>query len=72
MCQRTGRQTTLFFYKVETNQDRLLEPEVYVIPNFVKIVRTVLENVNIYMYTFLARLIVSEDNITCMNFKSFE
>ena len=39
----TDRQTTQFFYKVETYLNRLLVPEMYVIPNFVKIVRVVLE-----------------------------
>ena len=33
--------------KVKTNLDRLLVLEIYVIPNFVKIVRAVLKNVNI-------------------------
>ena len=31
------------FYKVETYLDRLLVPEIYILPNFVKIVRAVLE-----------------------------
>ena len=48
------------FYKFETHLDRLLVPEIYIIPNFVKIVGVVLEIVNIYIHTILARLI-SED-----------
>ena len=47
----TDRQTTLFFYKVETHLDRLLVPEIYVKRNFVKIVRAVLEIVNTYVPT---------------------
>ena len=31
------------FYKIETYLDRLLVPEIYILPNFVKIVRAVLE-----------------------------
>ena len=40
----------LIFYKVETYIDRLLVLEIYVIPNFVKIVRTVLEIYEICVY----------------------
>ena len=41
---QNDRQTDYpIFYKVETYLDRLLEPEIYIIPNFVKIVRAVLE-----------------------------
>ena len=39
----TDRQTTLFFYKIETYLDCLLVPEIYKILNFVKIVRAVVE-----------------------------
>ena len=40
----TDRQTgNPIFYKVETYLDHLLVPEIYIIPNFVKIVRAVLE-----------------------------
>ena len=38
------------FYKVETYPDRLLVLELYIIPNFVKIVRAVIEILSIYMY----------------------
>ena len=55
------------FYKVQTYLDRLLVIEIYIIPNFVKIVRAVLEIVNIYIpiyiYTILARLIQSGDSV---------
>ena len=72
MCSLTDRQTdNPIFYKVETYLDRLLVPEIYIIPNFVKIVRAVLEIVNIYIYTYihtyiyiytiLARLIIRGD-----------
>ena len=50
LCLRTELQTdNLIFYKVETYLDRLLVLEIYVIPNFVKIFRAVLEIVNIYV-----------------------
>ena len=40
----TDRQTdNPIFYKVESYLDRLLVPEIYIIPNFAKIVRAVLE-----------------------------
>ena len=44
----TGRQTNnlLFFYKVETYLECLFEPKIYAIPNFVTILRAVLENIN--------------------------
>ena len=35
------------FCYFETNLDRLLGPEIYIIPNFLKIVRSVLENANV-------------------------
>ena len=38
-----GQTDNPIFYKVETYLDRLLLPDMYIIPNFVKIVRTVLE-----------------------------
>ena len=55
LCSRTA--------KIDRQPDfllsRLLVPEMYVRPNFVKIVGAVLENVNIRMYTNLATLITS-------------
>ena len=43
----TDRQTdNLILYKVETYLDCLLVPEMYAIPNFMKIIKAVLENVN--------------------------
>ena len=47
----TDRQTdNPIFYKIETYLDRLLMPEMYAIPNFVKIVRAVLENYEICVH----------------------
>ena len=46
-----GQTDNRIFYKIETYLGRLLLPEIYVIPNFVKIVRTVLENVNRSLFT---------------------
>ena len=59
------------FYNVQTYLDRLHVLEMYVIPNFVKIVGTVLEIANIYIpthtyvyiYTILPRLIISGDSL---------
>ena len=72
---QTDRQTdSPIFYKVETYLDHLLMLEIYVIPNFVKIVKAVLEIIKIYVptyiyiyiyiYTVLARLIISGDIVT--------
>ena len=41
------------FYKVETYLDCLLVPEIYAIPKFVKIVRAVIVNAFIYIYTYI-------------------
>ena len=38
--------------------------KICVIPNFVKIVGAVHENVNTYLYTILARFIISGYNVT--------
>ena len=44
MSPRTDRQTdNPIFYKVETYLDCLLMPEIYVIPNFVEVVRAALD-----------------------------
>ena len=40
---KDGKTDNPIFYKVETYLDCLLVPEIYVIPNFVEIVRAVLE-----------------------------
>ena len=50
--EQNDRQTdNPIFYKVETYLDRFIVPEIYKLPNFVKIVRAVLEIVNIYIPT---------------------
>ena len=41
------------FYKLETYVDRLLVFEIYIIQKFVKIVKAVLEIVNIYIPTYI-------------------
>ena len=43
MYSWTDRQTTSFFYKVETYIDHLLVNEIHAIPYFVKVVRVVLD-----------------------------
>ena len=46
-CSRTDRQSdNPIFHKVETYLERLFVPKIYIIPNFVKILRAALENVN--------------------------
>ena len=72
LCSWTGRQTdNPIFYKAETYLDYLLMSEIFVITNFVKIVRVVLENVNCILEqtdnpifykveTYLDRFLVSE------------
>ena len=51
---QNDRQTdNPIFYKVETYLDRLLVPEINVILNFLTIVGTVLEKVNIYKFTYI-------------------
>ena len=51
------------FYKVEIYLEHLLMPKIYVKPNFMKIVRAVLMNVNTYMYVYIY--------IPIYNFSSF-
>ena len=52
MKPRTVSQTdNPIFYEVKNYLDHLLMPEIYVMPNFVKIVRAVLENVNQSLFT---------------------
>ena len=53
MHSQTDTQTTPFSYKAETYLDRLLLLEIYITPNFVKIVRAVLEIVNIYVPIYI-------------------
>ena len=51
---QNDRQTeNPIFYKVETFLDRLFEVKIYIIPNFLKIVRAVLEIVNICIPTYI-------------------
>ena len=51
MCSRTDRRTdNPIIYKIETYLDRFLVPKIYVIPNFVKIVRVVLEIYESYVH----------------------
>ena len=59
------------FYNVETYLDRLLLLETYIIPNFVKIVRAVLENINIYIYTYTHTHTHTHIYIYIYNFSSF-
>ena len=62
-------QTTRFFYKVETYLDPFRVLEIHLIPNLEKIVRAVFEIENVYiptyLYTILARLIISGDGDNC-------
>ena len=44
-----GQTDDPIFCYFETNLDRLLGPEIYVIPIFLKIVRSFLDNVNVYI-----------------------